>query len=299
MIREEARSSLHTETTNEAYIEALQTLAKEGNVHDLTLIIQYINNPNESIATMARQTASQIIRKSLLTNFNEFDEDSRKKLAHILDSLDPNIIAELAQEINGDIEKLQLNAIMILGLLKNQRVTKHLLSVLIKDKSEKVRATAVHSLGNIANRNDLTTLMKQLTDEDNRVRANTVEALEALGSPQLLLSLKRIKYDANNRVRANILKAIYNLGDHNIERDLAEMLDTRNERMVLSALWVIKEISIESMLLCKRCEALLLETTDSVSKSALKALKRMRLPRAQEIVTSYTLNHHNDEKKGI
>lgn len=254
--------------------EALATLEKDNSIAHIALTISYVKDNDKIIAQKAKSASANILRNSLINDFDSFDDNGRKKLAQVLDSLDSNIASEIAEQIREKgIAGNNLKAVMLLGLLKNSNVSKNFLSVLAQDQNEIMRATAVKAVCSYKDDRDVKNLIvKQLNDEDDRVRANTVEAIEVLGNPQLIFALKRIRYDGNNRVRANVLKAIYNLGDTNIENDLLDMLKSK-DLMVCSALWTIGQINLNTPSIVALCSTLTRHGMKSVSNLAKETLK--------------------------
>jgi HEAT repeat protein len=142
---------------------------------------------------------------------------------------------------NENDEK-RLRAVQVLGLLNAGQKVREVVSEMVKDKDQKVRATSVHLLGKLVQRKDMNLVVALLNDRDIRVRANTIEALERIGNPSAAALLHRFRKDPSNRIRGNTLKALWNLGVRDILDDLKVMILHVSHLMRASGAWVMGEI---------------------------------------------------------
>ncbi|KMQ51180.1 hypothetical protein CHISP_1886 [Chitinispirillum alkaliphilum] len=261
-------------------ITALNFMAKNGSINDLTHVMLLIKCENRTIQKSAVDTATSIIKENLIARFNQISPEMRNKLGAIMESLDPKIIEEISRDLFSKDEQRRLRAVQILGLLKKHPSTRLLMAKLVRDKDVKIRATAVSLLAKMIGPNDQEIVLSLLNDPDKRVRANTVEALESLGNKRMVPILLRLRFDQNNRTRANVLKALYNLGYTDIEHDILTMLDISDPLMKASALWVISQINIRSKKLEDETGQYLLYKNSMVVDNARKALVSFKTPRA-------------------
>jgi HEAT repeat protein len=273
-------STALSETDYATIISNLHQFAIQGKLSDLPTVLTFLKNSRDEIKTAATKVASKIIKENLITKYNEMGKDIRSKLVLLLESLDSGIVDDISNDLYNDSYERKLNAIKILGLLKKNPRTKDILATLIKDRNVKVRATAVHLLGNLIGPNDFDLILALLNDSDKRVRANTIEALENVGNIRLIPILLRFRNDTNNRIKGNILKALYNLGFTDIENDLLEMLGASNDLMKASALWVISQIKLSTVGIEDATARLLLSENDMVVRNARNALTALSTPRA-------------------
>jgi HEAT repeat protein len=258
----------------------LREYGKRGKLQDLQTVLGFLKHASEDIRTAATQAASNLIRRNLIRHFQDLEKDVRDKLGILLQTLDPSVIDELSKDLYCDDNQLRLRAIQILGLLKKNPRIREILSKLVQDRDEKVRATAIGLLGKVVGPNDQEVILSLLNDTDKRVRANTIEALESLGNKRLIPILLRFRKDSNNRIRGNILKALHTLGYTDIEPDLLEMMAARNDLMNASALWVISRIGGISRKLEDAAGQAILSENEMVTRNARNALVKIATPRA-------------------
>ncbi|MGD9202702.1 MAG: HEAT repeat domain-containing protein [Chitinispirillia bacterium] len=279
MNRELVYDNLNSNNTNEV-CSALEILRNEGTLSDIQVILPLLKKKNISVMKAAVNAACNIIRERLVTHFNELEPDVRKKLSTLMESLDPAIINEISKDIFSEDKNRRLRAVQILGLLKKNPQIHFILAKLIKDGDEKIRATAITLLGKMVDPKDNKTILSLLSDKDKRVRANTIEALENLGDKKLVPILIRFKSDQNNRIRGNVLKALFFLGYTDIESDLMSMLESGNEFMIASALWVITKTRFSTPKILDATGYCLLATNKMVTDNARKALKSQNTSRS-------------------
>lgn len=265
----------------ETVCAALKVMKKAGALSDLPYVIPLVKNNHAIVRKGAVDTICFLIREKLVTNFHDLAPEVRKKLGTLMQSLDPSIVKEIAQDIFSDNETRRLRAVQILGLLKKNPQIHSILCNLITDKDEKIRATAVNLLASIIGPQDHEIILRLLNDKDKRVRANTVEALEKLGNKRMVPILNRFRKDLNNRIRGNVLKALHTLDGVDIEADLFEMLSTDNNFMKASALWVINQTQVCSKRLEDAAGHCIISNDQMVRSNAEKALSILNTPRAR------------------
>ena len=275
----ELLSSLEGRDTS-VIVETLKRYGLHGKLSDLQTILSFLKHQKDDVKTAATQAASNLIKENLITHYNELEKEVRTKLGLLLQSLDPRIIDEIGKDLFGDSDERRLRAIQILGLLKKNPRIREILVDLVKDRNEKIRATAIGLLGKVVGPNDQELILSILHDPDKRVRANTIEALESLGNKRLIPILLRFRKDGNNRIRGNILKALFNLGYTEIEPDLLEMIAAPNDLMKASALWVISQISCSSQKIEDAAGRSFLSENEMVVRNAKNALTKLATPRA-------------------
>jgi HEAT repeat protein len=274
-----ARKNLDS-TNTDSVMSALHAFGAAGQLTHLQILLPYVKNANADIRHAAIEACCTLIRHNLVAHFHDLAPAVRKKLGTVMESLDPEIIDGISNDLYCDDENRRLRSVQILGLLKKNPKIREVLAKLVKDKNEKIRATAVNLLGKVVGPHDQDIIMTLMHDQDKRVRANTVEALESLGNKRLVPVLLRFRKDPNNRIRGNVLKALYNLDYKEIEPDLLEMMSNPNEFMKASALWVVSQTKITSVEIENTCAQFLLSNNDMVKTNARKALKTLDTPRS-------------------
>jgi hypothetical protein len=276
---ETARKNLASKQPDEV-IGALDFIKESGVLADLPAVMAQIKNMNPQIREQAILAASNLIREKLIEHFRELEPAIRKKLGALLDSLDPMVVDEISKDIISTDAERRIKAVQILGLLKKHPRIRNLLARLIKDRDQKIRATAVNLLGKFTSANDLHIILSLLSDSDKRVRANTIEALESLGNQRVIPFLLRYRKDPNNRIRGNTLKALFNLGQKDIDGNIVEMLESNDPFMMASALWVITQVPVFNRTIEDCAGRCLLIENKMVSDNARKALTAIKTPRA-------------------
>ena len=274
-----ARKVLTSPDTSET-AKALEALGEKGELTDLQAMLAFVKNSDPRLAGIAVVACGNLIRNKLIEHFHELDPQVRQKLGIIMESLGPQIVDEIGKDLWCDDDARRLRAVQILGLLRKNPTIRDILAKLVKDKDEKIRATAVNLLGKIIGPNDNELIMSLLSDKDKRVRANTVEALESLGNKRFVPILLRFRKDPVNRIRGNVLKALFSLGFSDITEDLVAMLENSDHFMKASALWVISRIKISSPKIEDLVGLCYLSDNDMVFLNAKKSLLAIKSPRS-------------------
>jgi HEAT repeat protein len=268
-------------TDTEKNLVALKVMEKEGTLSDLQAVIALIKTQNAAVQKAAIAAASDIIRTNLIAHFNELENETRKKLGALMESLDPSIIIELSKDIYCDEEERRLRAVQILGLLKKNPKVRDVLAELVKDRDVKIRATAISLLSKFVEPHEQIIILSLLKDDDKRVRANTVEALEGLGNKRLVPILMRFRKDPSNRIRGNVLKALKTVGNVDISSDLMDMLTSHDHFMQATALWVITQTKAITDALEDEAGHALISENPMVIDNAKKALTVIGSARAK------------------
>jgi HEAT repeat protein len=263
----------------EMIMTGLRRYGLEGKLTDLQSVLAFIKHPEDKVKRAATQAASSIIKENLISYYHDISKEVRVKLGILVESLDPGIIDEISNDLYGESNERRLRAIQVLGLLKKNPRIPEILGRLVKDRDEKIRATAVNLLGKFISHDDQQLILALLNDPDKRVRANTIEALESLGNKRLIPILLRFRKDGSNRIRGNILKALFNLGYTEIEQDLLEMLAQPSDLMKASALWVISQVACTSRNLEDAAGFAFVSENEMVNRNARNALTALATPR--------------------
>jgi HEAT repeat protein len=265
----------------ETLIKSLEAIGSGGKLTDLQAILNFVKHQNTQIKIAAVASASELIRGNLIAHFHELEPQIRQKLGTIMETLDPPVIDDIVKDLYCDDDTRRLRAVQILGLLKKNPKIREILANLVQDRNEKIRATAVNLLGRVVGPEDQELVLALLNDKDKRVRANTVEALEAVGNKKIVAILLRFRKDPVNRIRGNVLKALFTLGFTDIEDDLLIMLQSADNFMRASALWVVAKIKFPSKKIEDLAGLYILSDNEMVYNNAKSALKAIESPRAK------------------
>ena len=108
------------------------------------------------------------------------------------------------------------------------------------DREPKVRSCAVSAFSRIEADEDRCEVIEPfLTDSDARVRANAIELLPDYPSNGYEKILRKAVGSTVNREKANAIQKLLVWGNDDIEPDLVEMLDSEDEWVKASGLWVV------------------------------------------------------------
>ena len=135
-----------------------------------------------------------------------------------------------------------ISAILAIGKIKNWRAISLLKKLLAQEKSARIRASIIMSLGLMASDKLMPVFQAALRDEDPRVRANAIEAIESIKSGSIVGIIQPYLEDPSNRVRANVAKAIWKYGDFDVSDTLRQMLEHPDKWYRASAAYAIGEI---------------------------------------------------------
>jgi len=223
-------------------LELLRKTDEQGNLALLKPLLALLKHPNKNIARQALSSGANLIRTQLVSSWQGLDKNLKESLATLLKRLDPTIVEQITQDLYSDNEEKRLRSLQVLGLLGQDDKIKQAVAKMFTNPDERMRATAISLLKNMALDKDLTLIYRVLHDPDPRVRANCVETLEAVGNAGVVGTLLPMRTDKNNRVRGNVIKALFNLGHRNILSDLKTMLEDDGHLMRATAGWVLGEV---------------------------------------------------------
>jgi HEAT repeat protein len=277
---EKARKALSSDNPG-VVIFGLRTLAKEGKLTDLQTLMACIASTNSKIKEAAVEATCTLIKENLILHFNELDVSMRDRLGTLMQTLDPSVLDEISKDLYSEDDDRRLRAVQILGHMGKNPEIRKILAKLVQDRNVKIRATAVNLMGKVIGQQDHEILLSLLNDGDKRVRANTIEALESLGNKRMVPVLLRFRRDTSNRIRGNVLKALYKLGFTDIEQDLLDMIQSQDNLMKASALWVVSQIKAAAPSVIDGCGFNLLNSDEMVYRNAHKAAEALDAPRAK------------------
>jgi len=233
------------QTNDEAQIiSGLRAAEEKGTIALIKSMIPLLKNPNRLIARQALVSSANLIQKQLVASWETIEKNVKDGLVSLLKKLNPAIIDHIAKDLYSENEEHRLRTLQVLGLLGADDKIKQVVSEMLTDQDEKMRATAVSVLKDMLGTRDVSLIYRVLHDPDPRVRANGVEALEAAGNRTVVPTLTSLRKDPNNRVRGNVLKALYNMGFKKIEGDIKEMLEHKSKLMRATGGWLLGELGV-------------------------------------------------------
>ncbi len=173
----------------------------------------------------------------------------------------------LIRALQDDDEDLRIFAIEMIEKLRLSTAIPNLVEVLETDKSSRVRATTIETLGSFISKNIYDILIKYLDDKDDRVRANTVEAIGKMGITEGCDLLSRKIDDGNVRVKINACIALHKLGDDRGLEYLLSLLKNTNPEIRSSAAYAAGQMVKE------RPDILTLALNDTAPRVRLNSLR--------------------------
>jgi HEAT repeat protein/Flp pilus assembly protein TadD len=166
-----------------------------------------------------------------------------------------------------------ISAILAVGKIKNWRAISLLKKLLAQEKSARIRASIIMSLGLMSTDKMMPVFQAALRDEDPRVRANAIEAIESIKSGSIVGIIQPYLEDPSNRVRANVAKAIWKYGDFDVSDTLRQMLEHPDKWYRASAAYAIGEIK-DARFIRELARALKDEDPD-VRRNATNAIRKI------------------------
>ncbi|MBF0409312.1 MAG: HEAT repeat domain-containing protein [Candidatus Riflebacteria bacterium] len=236
----------------------------------ISLLIQGLNDPQSEVRFNAARALGMIKSDSA---FNV--------LMEALSEYADRIATGVSQTKQGQLfleEDAIISAITALGKIKNTQCTTLLKRILSQEKSARIRASIISSLGMMATEKMLPIFQGALRDEDPRVRANAIESIESIKSASIVGILQPYLEDPNNRVKANVAKAIWKFGDFDVSETLSRMLSGEDKWQKASSAFAMGEIKDVRFIL-KLSQSLKDEDPD-VRRNAAQALKKIESPKA-------------------
>jgi HEAT repeat protein/Tfp pilus assembly protein PilF len=175
-------------------------------------------------------------------------------------------------------EEAIISAILALGKIMNWQAISLLKKLLAQEKSPRIRASIIMSLGMMASDKLMPVFQTALRDEDPRVRANAIEAIESIKSGSIVGIIQPYLDDPSNRVRANVAKAIWKYGDYDVSETLKQMLEHTDKWYRASAAYAIGEIKDSRFI--RQLSKCLKDEEPDVRRNAANALRKIEFPDA-------------------
>ncbi|MEW6713294.1 MAG: HEAT repeat domain-containing protein, partial [Candidatus Riflebacteria bacterium] len=196
--------------------------------------------------------------------------------SYIESGLSPSMPA-IGDEVSHQIffeEEAIISAILALGRIMNWQAISLLKKLLAQEKSPRIRASIIMSLGMMASDKLMPVFQSALRDEDPRVRANAIEAIESIKSGSIVGIIQPYLEDPSNRVRANVAKAIWKYGDYDVSETLRQMLEHKDKWYRASAAYAIGEIKDARFI--KELARCLKDEEPDVRRNAANALRKIQ-----------------------
>lgn len=248
-----------------------------GNIESskaVKLLIHALNDSQQEVRFNAAQALGMMQNPEA---FNILMEALNSYIESGLTPAAPAPGEEMTQQIFFEEEAI-ISAILALGKIMNWQSISLLKRLLAQEKSPRIRASIIMSLGGMSSDKLMPVFQSALRDEDPRVRANAIEAIESIKSGSIVGIIQPYLEDPNNRVRANVAKAIWKYGDYDVSETLKQMLEHKDKWYRASAAYAIGEIK-DSRFIRELARCLKDEEPD-VRRNAANALRKIEYKEA-------------------
>ena len=199
----------------------------------------------KSISRYGRHFQELVIPKLIDLLYDENSEVAQNAAQSLGFVGDKSCVKSLIELLENPNQNTRLYAALALGKLGDDVATRPLLEAMKNEKEQKVRATFLIALGNIANPKIFPIIQKfGFPDPDPRVRASAVEAVSKLNLPldTILEPLTKMLADPNNRVVANACMALWNAGELSAVTHVIRLIKSTDKWSRASGAYVLGKI---------------------------------------------------------
>lgn len=163
--------------------------------------------------SLAQQGASEDAFKQALSNLGNNDPQARRQAAESLGRMRNSAAAnDLLKLFSDPVPYVRSAAIESVGLMRVTSASGEIQKVLETDKEPAVRQTCAISLGYIADRNSVASLIKGMKDNHEGTRLACINSLAILRDPSAIESLAKELKNPDARMRNSCAYALGNIG---------------------------------------------------------------------------------------
>jgi HEAT repeat protein len=232
-----------TDSDEQVLLATLRYLQKKGDLSIVEKISHLTRSKKKKVKQGVNSTMFKITRDHLLQDFNNLSPLRRMKILTMLKKMKPKFFEEIIylSESPEESDRIKYLKILEAETLKKAVPEYRRLS---QDPNAKVRAQAIMGLGRI---NDTEILFKMIKpffkDPDGRVRANSVELMPEArpANEEIIRMVKNAVQSDTLREKANAISKLLKWDYPEYEKPLIEMLNSDDEWIKSSALWVVGE----------------------------------------------------------
>lgn len=216
----------------------------EGNRIDAVEILKILPE-------LAENLRKRVLRYLLEIGIGQYnprrDRAARSKIARTVNTI-ARLDHDFAQFVRDEMTTLHTNRrIAIIGLLSELDPATHTAMILfefLSDPEQSVRSEIIKAFGRMRTTETVAWLKGLLGEEDARIRSDAIEALGVIGGYGELL--RPFMNDPGNRVRGSAIRALAREYPRDAEQALMQMLLSTDEKMRLTAAWLVAQLKFIS-----------------------------------------------------
>lgn len=228
-----------TDTDEQLLLATLRYIRKKGDLKVLDRLQHLLRSKRPKVRRGVITTIYVIMRDNLLKDFDQLASARRKKIIAQLIKMKPDFFEEISYLSTS---QEPADRIKYLKMLPSHRFEPAIseLKRLSLDRDAKVRSCAVSGFERIKDDDDrLRAIEPFLQDSDPRVRANAIELLPKDLVEKYVPLLRKSVKSSVNREKANAIQKLLEWGYRDVEPELEQMLNSSDEWVKASALWVV------------------------------------------------------------
>ncbi len=228
-----------TDTDEQLLLATLRYIRKKGTLSVLDRIQHLLRSKRPKVRKGVITTIYVIMRDNLLKDFDSLSQGRRNKILAQLTKMKPDFFEEVSYLSTSNEVDDRIKYIKMLPSSKYEAAVSDLKRMSL-DRDPKVRSCAVSGFRRIQDGGQRCEVIEPfLKDSDARVRANAIELLPNDPIEKFKPVLKKAVTSKENREKANAIQKLLSWGDASVEGELAKMLDSDDEWVKASALWVV------------------------------------------------------------
>ena len=203
-----------------------------------------VNSKHEQIREIAGKHLGPLGFQRLWENWDSMGKKRKLAAGRALIKISPDFHIYLEEKLRRSDTRSKLRSISMIDLLNQGEFFDRILIQLSYHMDDKVRASAIKSLGAVQSHEAANVIEQALSHQNDRVRANAIEAIAAYQTPELVTKLLSLTKDDANRARANAIGVLMQSDPEKALNELKEMLMDKRTMHRVSALWLVEVLGL-------------------------------------------------------
>ncbi|MFX0123716.1 MAG: HEAT repeat domain-containing protein [Candidatus Hodarchaeota archaeon] len=211
----------------------IDALVRIGDIRAVKPLIQLLKREcdlQQGIIKALPKFESNHVSKSLIEALNSNDRNICRTIFIALWTIGDEAIEPLLNALENEKEKIRLEILNVIGMIRNDRVKNALIHTL-KDPSEKVRKKVVETLGEIGDEEVVDPLIAILNDDSKDIRASAATALMNIKDRRSVTALVGALRDPYRDVRRNAARALLKMPIEAVNKDLSHHFRFGNKKI--------------------------------------------------------------------